>query len=128
MPSVGRQTLVVALAAALVVLSASGTTQAAYGKLNANIVRQKIRIDLPKINRCYESALRYEPELSGKVKVRFDVMRKGSVQAVRVLENTTGHEGVERCVARVVGGIKFPIRRSGKPLSFTFPFVFAPQH
>jgi TonB family protein len=127
MPSAGRPTIVVALVAALALLSVSGTTHAAYGKLDAHVVRQKIYKDLPKINRCYESALRYEPELSGKVKVRFDVMRKGSVQAVRVLENTTGHEGVERCVARVVSSIKFPIRRYGKPLSFTFPFIFAPQ-
>ena len=64
---------------------------------------------------------------AGKVKVRFDVMRKGSVQAIRVVENTTGHAGVERCVTRVVSGIRFPSRRSGKPLSFTFPFIFAPQ-
>lgn len=127
MPFAGRIRIVVALAAALAALSLSGTTQAAYGKLDADIVRHKISKDLPKINRCYESALRYEPELSGKVKVRFDVMRKGQVQAVRVLENTTGHAGVERCVARVLGSIKFPTRRSGKPLSFTFPFIFAPQ-
>ena len=98
-----------------------------YGKVDASVVRQKIHRDLPKINRCFESALRYEPELAGKVKVRFAVVRKGHVEGVRVLENTTGHAGVERCVARVVSGIKFPIRRYGKPLSFTFPFIFAPQ-
>ena len=91
------------------------------------VVRDKIRRDLPKINRCYESALRYEPQLAGKVKVRFAIIRNGDVKAVRVLENTTGHEGVERCVARVLGGIQFPSRKSGKSLSFTFPFVFAPQ-
>ena len=127
MTSVGPRTIVAALVALLLVLGATGTGYAAYGKLDAFVVREMIRKDLPKINRCYESALRYEPELTGKVKVRFAVMRKGSVQAVRVLENTTGHEGVERCVARVVGAIRFPSRRYGKPLSFTFPFVFAPQ-
>lgn len=127
MPCARRTTILVALAVALAVSSASATTHAAYGKVNANIVRQKIRNDLPKINRCYESALRYEPELAGKVKVRFAVVRKGHVQAIQVLENTTGHAGVERCVTRVVNNIKFPTRRSGKPLSFTFPFIFAPQ-
>lgn len=111
----------------MVALCAVPTAQAAYGKIDAFVVRQKISKDLPKINRCYQSALRYEPELAGKVKVRFAVMRRGSVQGVRVVENTTGHEGVERCVARVVSGIKFPSRRYGKPLSFTFPFVFARQ-
>mgnify|MGYP001606097718 FL=1 len=98
-----------------------------YDKIDAFVVRHTIHRDLPKINRCYESALRHAPELAGKVKIRFAIIRNGDVRAVRVLENTTGHEGVERCVARVVGGIQFPSRRSGKALSFTFPFVFAPQ-
>ena len=124
---VGPRTIATGLLVVLTVLGGAGTGYAAYGKVDAFVVREKIRRDLPKINRCYESALRYEPELAGKVKVRFAVMRKGSVQGVRVLENTTGHEGVERCVARVVSGIRFPTRRYGKPLSFTFPFVFAPQ-
>jgi TonB family protein len=98
-----------------------------HAQLDAFVVRQKIRKDLPKINRCYESALRYEPELSGKVSVRFAVLRKGHVQGLEVVENTTGSPNVERCVARIVGAIRFPSRRTGKSVRFTFPFVFAPQ-
>lgn len=128
MASAGRKTIAVALAATLVVLSLTSTSQAAYGKVDAFVVREKIRKDLPKINRCYESALRYEPELAGKVKLRFAVVRKGYVKGVQVLENTTGNPGVERCVTRVVSAIRFPSRKSGKSLRFTFPFVFAPQH
>jgi hypothetical protein len=107
-----------------------GPTQAEagyYGHIDAFVVRQKISKDLPKISRCYESALRYEPELAGKVSVRFAVVRTGYVKGVQVLENTTGNDTVERCVARVVSAIRFPRRRSGKSLRFTFPFVFAPQ-
>jgi len=98
-----------------------------YGQIDAFVVREKIKKDLPKINRCYESALRYEPELAGKVSVRFAVVPKGYVKGVQVLENTTGSDNVERCVARVVRAIRFPSRRTGKSLRFTFPFVFAPQ-
>ena len=106
----------------------AGTSYASsYGKINAFVVREKIQKDLPKINRCYESALRYEPELAGKVSVRFAVVRTGYVEGVHVLENTTGNDRVERCVARVVSAIRFPRRRTGKSLRFTFPFVFAPQ-
>jgi TonB family protein len=116
-----------AFAAALLTTGSAGTARAAYGKVDASVVRAKIRRDLPKINRCYESALRYEPELAGKVKVRFAVVRMGHVKGLQVVENTTGHSGVERCVARVVSAIRFPSRRKGKSLRFTFPFVFAPQ-
>ena len=123
----GPKTTVFALVWALALAGLTSTGHAATGKIDAFVVRQTIQKDLPKINRCYESALRYEPDLAGKVKVRFAIVRKGHVVQVRVLENTTGHTGVERCVARVVSAIRFPSRRSGKALSFTFPFVFAPQ-
>jgi TonB family protein len=114
--------------ATIFVAGAATDGKASYaGQLDAFAVRQKIQKDLPKINRCYESALRYEPELSGKVSVRFAVIRNGYVRGVQVLENTTGNNHVERCVARVVSALRFPSRRTGKSLRFTFPFVFAPQ-
>jgi hypothetical protein len=120
MASVGRNSIVVSLAAALAVLSVTSPSYAgSYGHIDAFVVRQKISKDLPKINRCYESALRYEPG--------FAVVRTGYVKGVQVLENTTGNDKVERCVARVVSAIRFPRRRTGKSLRFTFPFVFAPQ-
>lgn len=123
----GTDRIVWGLVGALALGGVAGSAHAAYGEIDAFVVRKAIRRDLPKINRCYESALRYEPELAGKVKVRFAVLRKGEVAGVRVLENTTGHSGVERCVAQVMKSIRFPSRRRGKALSFTFPFVFAPQ-
>jgi TonB family protein len=123
-----RTPVVASLVVALAVLGVTATSHAgSYGKINAFVVRQEIRKDLPKINRCYESALRYEPELAGKVSVRFAVVRTGYVKGVQVVENTTGNDRVERCVARIVSALRFPRRREGKSLRFTFPFVFAPQ-
>jgi len=116
---------VLAVCAAL--LASAPVYAGSYGKVDALTVRKKIKKDLPKINRCYESALRYEPELAGKVSVRFAVVRKGYVKGVHVVENTMGNDQVERCVTRVVRAIRFPSRRTGKSLRFTFPFVFAPQ-
>jgi TonB family protein len=128
MPSGSSISAAVLLLTAFLILSAPGEAKAgSHAQLDAFVVREKIRKDLPKINRCYESALRYEPELSGKVSVRFAVLRKGHVQGLEVVENTTGSPNVERCVARIVEAIRFPSRRTGKSLRFTFPFVFAPQ-
>ena len=128
MSAASSKSVGLALLATLLVAGVPNTGQAgSSGRIDAFVVRQKIHKDLPKINRCYESALRFEPELSGKVSVRFAVVRKGYVRGLRIVENTTGNDRVERCVARVVSGIRFPSRRTGKSLSFTFPFVFAPQ-
>jgi len=119
------------LAAGLFGLSAPDRASAGAGAyprtLNAFVVRDKIRKDLPTINRCYESALRQEPALEGKVSVRFAVIRTGYVKGVHVVENTTGNASVERCVARVVSALRFPRRRTGKSVRFTFPFVFTQQ-
>lgn len=123
-----RKSILFALLATLLLTGVPSRGYAgSYGRVDAFVVRQKIHKDLPKINRCYESALRYEPELAGKVSVRFAVLRKGQVKGVKVVENTTGNDTVERCVTRVVSAIRFPSRRTGKSLRFTFPFVFAPQ-
>ncbi|MGB5372398.1 MAG: AgmX/PglI C-terminal domain-containing protein [Polyangiales bacterium] len=128
MSAASSKSIVLALLATLLVAGVPSPGHAgSSGRIDAFVVRQKIHRDLPKINRCYESALRFEPELTGKVSVRFAVVRKGYVRGLRVVENTTGNDRVERCVARVVSAIRFPSRRTGKSLSFTFPFVFAPQ-
>jgi outer membrane biosynthesis protein TonB len=128
MASARPTSIVASLLIALAVLGVAGTGHAgSYGKIDAFVVREKIRNDLPKINRCYESELRYEPELAGKVSVRFAVVRTGYVKGVHVVENTTGNDRVERCVARIVSALRFPRRREGKSLRFTLPFIFAPQ-
>ena len=128
MSAASLKSIVLALLATVLVAGVPSQGHAgSSGRIDAFVVRQKIHQDLPKINRCYESALRYAPELAGKVSIRFAVVRKGYVKGVRVLENTTGNDGVERCVARVVSALRFPSRRTGKSISFTFPFVFAPQ-
>ena len=121
----------VGLVALSMTIGVADTAHAGSGSranLDAFVVRSKIKRDLPKINRCYESALRSEPELEGKVSVRFAVLRAGTVRGVQVVENTTGSQSVERCVARVVGTLRFPSRRYGHSMRFTFPFVFAPQN
>lgn len=124
-------TIAVMLAVSLVCLCSVDVARAGAGpyprNIDAFVVRDKIHKDLPKINRCYESALRHEPALEGKVSVRFAVIRTGYVKGVRVVENTTGNASVERCVARVVGTLRFPRRRTGKSMRFTFPFVFTLQ-
>jgi len=125
------RTIGLALLASVLWLSTADEAHAGSGAyprtIDAFVVRDKIRKDLPRINRCYESALRYEPELEGKVAVRFAVIRTGYVRGVHVVENTTGNASVERCVARIVSALRFPRRRNGKSVRFTFPFVFTPQ-
>lgn len=115
--------------AVLLLCVGTGVASAKRGSsFDASEVRREIRRDLPKINRCYESALRHDPSLAGKVAVQFTVAPEGDVHEAEVVHNTTGSPQVARCVARVVSKVRFRPRRAGEdPLRFTFPFVFALQ-
>lgn len=120
---------VLACLGVMVVGTAATDASAKRGvSFDASDVRREIRRDLPRISRCYESALRHEPSLSGKVAVKFAVARRGDVRDMEVVQNTTGNQEVGRCVARVVSKIRFQPRSSGQDLlRFTLPFVFALQ-
>lgn len=123
------QTVMIVGLGVLLLGTAVGSASAKRGaSFDASVVRREIHRDLPKINRCYTSALRQEPDLAGKVSVNFAVARKGDVRDIQVVQNTTGSHQVGRCVTRVVSRIRFQPRRSGQDLlRFTFPFVFALQ-
>lgn len=114
--------------AALGASSGASAAKSSSKELDAFVVRQRISRHLPKIHRCYESALRREPALAGKIAVHFAVAKKGDVQEVEVVENTTGNDQVSRCVTRIVRTLTFDQRKKGQNLvHFTFPFVFSPQ-
>lgn len=50
------------------------------------------------IEYCYQRALRSNPNLKGKISVRFVIRPDGSVGNVKVVESTMNNAGVERCI------------------------------
>jgi hypothetical protein len=50
------------------------------------------------IEYCYQRALRSNPNLKGKISVRFVIRPDGSVGNVRVVESTMNNASVERCI------------------------------
>ena len=50
------------------------------------------------IEYCYQRALRTNPNLKGKISVRFVIHPDGSVGKVSVVESTLNNSGVERCI------------------------------
>ncbi len=50
------------------------------------------------IEYCYQRALRTNPNLKGKISVRFVIHTDGSVGKVSVVESTLNNSGVERCI------------------------------
>ncbi|GBD94866.1 hypothetical protein BMS3Abin05_02482 [bacterium BMS3Abin05] len=50
------------------------------------------------IEYCYQRALRTNPNLKGKISVRFVIHPDGSVGKVTIVESTLNNAGVERCI------------------------------
>jgi TonB family protein len=83
------------------------------GRLPPEIIQRIIRQNMGRIRLCYETALRKNPSLSGRVTTSFVIGRDGSVSSVRISESTIGNRSVDDCVARAFSSMSFPQPEGG---------------
>jgi TonB family protein len=98
------------------------------GAFDAATVQAQIKLRLKSITRCYESELRKNPSLAGKVTVTFTIQERGNVTDARASENTTGSPAVADCVTRTISRFRFNPGPEGGSVTFRYPFVFQPQN
>jgi TonB family protein len=98
------------------------------GQFDSNLVVQTIKARLRAIQMCYEQQLRRNPTLSGKVTVEFTIQPRGNVTDVKVKDNSTGDAAVGTCVANTVSTFRFNPGPEGGSVTYSYPFVFAPQN
>jgi TonB family protein len=98
------------------------------GEFDAALVQRQIKQRLKSITRCYESELRKNPSLSGKVTVTFTIQERGNVTDAKASENTTGSPAVADCVTRAISRFRFNPGPDGGSVTFRYPFVFQPQN
>jgi TonB family protein len=77
------------------------------------------------IQYCYESELKRDESLRGKLVVAMTVTAAGSVQEATVVRNTLGSERLATCALSQIRSWKFP-PISGGLTTFQAPFVFTP--
>jgi TonB family protein len=97
------------------------------GEFDASLVVKMIKNRIGAIRACYERELKRNPTLAGKVTVQFTIEQQGNVSGVKVVDNTTGEAAVGTCVANAVQRFRFSPGPEGGSVSFSYPFVFAPQ-
>ena len=74
---------------------------------------------------CYEAGMRNNPNLAGRVAVRFVIGRDGSVGSVGNGGSDLPDSGVVSCVVRSFYGLSFPAPDSGI-VTVTYPIAFSP--
>jgi hypothetical protein len=132
------QRLVLLSSAALTLLAcvydvarAQGETAAALARpvdFDANVIASTIRANLSRLRVVYESRLRSNPQLSGRINLEFRVSYGLVIDDVVVTENTTGDEAFGKEIGAALLAFDWPSTPLlGGSVRFSYPFVFAPE-
>jgi hypothetical protein len=102
-------------------------TPAVSGRLPPEVIQRVVRQNFGRFRACYESGLRNNPSLGGRVGVRFVIMHDGSVSSVANGGSDLPDAGVVSCVTRAFYGLSFPQPENGI-VTVTYPIVFTPAN
>ena len=102
------------------------TTPAVNGRLAAEIIRRIVRLNDGRYRACYETGLRTDPGLQGRVTVKFVIDRSGAVALAADGGSDLPDESVRRCVVSSFLSLSFPSPDSGA-VTVVYPIVFSPE-
>lgn len=94
------------------------------GGLDRDAIAEVIRRNLGQIRYCYERQLSSNPELYGKVLVKFTIGAAGEVMEQRVDNSTLKSAMVEGCIMRRMASWTFPQPKGGTQVHVSYPFLF----
>jgi hypothetical protein len=97
------------------------------GRLPAEVIQRTVRLNAGRYRACYESGLRTNPSLAGRVEVHFVIARDGSVS---LAQDGAGSDlpdaSVRACVVKTFYGLSFPAPEGGT-VNVTYPLVLSPE-
>lgn len=83
-----------------------GTADAIADAGDASSIPTVIRKNSGRIQSCVEQGLKQNPDMSGRVSIKFDI-NAGKVTSSSVVSNTTGNSQVGTCIATAIRAIRF---------------------
>jgi hypothetical protein len=101
-----------------------GATQV-NGRLPAEVIQRIVRQNFGRFRLCYENGLRTNPNLAGRVSVKFVIDRSGSVATAQDGGSEIPDQGVVSCVVRGFGNLSFP-QPEGGIVTVVYPIIFNP--
>ncbi len=96
------------------------------GRLPPEVITRIVRQNFGRFRLCYENGLRNNPNLMGRVSVKFVIGRDGSVQTSQDGGSDLPDTGVVSCVVRAFPNLSFPQPEGGGIVTVTYPIVFSP--
>jgi|GEM_PF-4409519 len=97
------------------------------GRLPAEVIRKNVREKFGEYRKCYQAGLENDPELTGKIVVRFVIGRDGLVSNAAYADTSSmPDKAVSECVVSSFKKLKFP-KPEGGIVTVTYPITFAPE-
>jgi hypothetical protein len=100
-------------------------TATVNGRLPPEVIQRVVRQNFGRFKLCYESGLRNNPNLQGRVAVRFIIGRDGGVMSTESGGSDLPDSGVVSCVTRAFYGLSFPQPENGI-VTVSYPIVLSP--
>jgi len=101
-------------------------TPTTNGHLPPEVIQRIVRQNDGRYRFCYQQALKTNPELTGRVAVKFLIARDGSVAFSADGGSDIPDAGVRQCVVSSFTQLSFPPPDSGV-VTVVYPIVFSPQ-
>lgn len=95
------------------------------GRLPQEVIVRIVRQNFGRVRLCYETGLRANPALAGRVAVKFVIDRSGSVSLTADGGSDLPDQGVVNCVLRAFGGLKFHPPEGGM-VTVVYPILLSP--
>ncbi len=95
------------------------------GRLPPEVIQRIVRQNYGRFRNCYEQGLSRNPNLEGRVQVRFVIGRDGTVSNVQQGGSDLPDSGVVSCVMGAYYGLNFP-QPEGGIVTVVYPIMFQP--
>ncbi len=95
------------------------------GRLPPEVIQRIVRQNYGRFRLCYENGLRNNPNLQGRVSIRFVIGRDGAVSNVGNGGSDMPDAAVVQCVIRAYYGLSFP-QPEGGIVTVVYPIMFSP--
>lgn len=96
------------------------------GALDKSLIDAVIKRNMAAIRYCYQRELTKNPNLGGKITIKFVIAKDGSVSKSDVKSSSMGNGAVEGCIADRFLKFQFPEPKGGGIVIVSYPFIFSP--
>jgi TonB family protein len=97
---------------------------AAHADRSQSSIQRVINREKRRLVRVYENWLKRDPNLSGRLKIKFTILASGAVSNVVVVSSTTNNSSFDSNIIRYVKRWQFPAVTGAGPVEVVYPFVF----